>query len=1100
MRRLPSPLLTGAVTLSAGEILGKVATLVTFSVIARHYGVSAFGVFNFALGLGLLLASGVSLGLDQRLIQLVGGDLRTLGRHLTTALALRIGLFLLITGTTAAVATICTGSASKRFVIGCLVVSACLDAVTETFRTAANILGRQTTPAAILVLQRLVCLGTVVAATRFSDSLPTVAAAYTFASFLGLTLMGAFVLDLLAPGLHLGRVRRADLAQYASVVHITGLNDLVSMALFRVDVVILGLLTTDAVVGQYTAGYRLLETVLFVCWSICRVTQPALADLSRSHEERGRVLAAAFVAIGVVYAPYAAIMVMHGSALADLLFGSGLADTSVTRALALSPLLFGVAQVAVVGVLAIRPDRAVVRASAAALVVNVGGNLLFVPAFGAIAAALLTTASYGVQALLAVIAVRRFFSWAIPRDSVLAVLGATALMSAVMALAGPPVVVIVVGGVAYLVAVAVLARCGLFAGVRSAPRTSPALRFPSRRPPRMPAFLAWLLTQDRRGLVAFPVTLERLVCCSMAAVLILGPWYQEGVVPGMAVVTALGLALGCCHRERISWRYLAVAALVPLTQSASLAVAADPSWSIRLVEASWLGLGCVHAVLHLRPSSRRLVAQALVAGAWCVSVAAIASSGPMSTHEGGGVVTGRAQGPFSQPNELGAMIIMALPFAFAAVAQSKRRFSSGLSAGLLGVVVITPLVLALGLSLSRGAWLGLVVLTVTCLWLMPSVRPLLKTMVIGLSCVMLLGFVSGNAAVGAFVSRLGSLGETDRSVSDHRPDIWAFAVHLAETHPLLGVGAGGVPEQSAYPSFSPLAFVQPLHAHDLVLNTLAEGGLLAGAALVTLAAAGASQMARARRGQAPSTTLAAGAALAAMTAHGLLDVPWRAPALTGLAWIIAGLFSPLLTSSHDPIDQRTPTMPATPHEASTSRRALRIVNTSWNPAALILVVGTLVSLLVAVLIPQHDEVSAVIGLRSVTSGTQTTPIPVEELQQIAQQEAVAIASRENVEEVRREAGLGAGSKATTKVDPESATIRITGQGDDRDEAVQLTRRLASRASGRLQNGHRLEAPLLEQPTAQFASRTPNRLLIWVGGEAVSAVAALGYVLVRRRYR
>ena len=95
-----------------------------------------------------------------------------------------------------------------------------------------------------------------------------------------------------------------------------------------------------------------------------------------------------------------------------------------------------------------------------------------------------------------------------------------------------------------------------------------------------------------------------------------------------------------------------------------------------------------------------LVVALLVAGA-VSSVWALAASGPTESFYGGGVVTGRAVGVFSQPNELGLFSAVLLVLALGAwlgSASPRLRATGMVAAGLL--------VAALGASLSRGAWFG----------------------------------------------------------------------------------------------------------------------------------------------------------------------------------------------------------------------------------------------------------------------------------------------------------------------------------------------------------------------------------------------------------
>ena len=447
----------GAAILSLGEILGKIATLVTLSLVAQRLGPAQFGVFNFGLGLGVLLAAGVTLGFDQRLVQLVGGDPGSLSARLSSLLALRSALSVLVLTVTLIVVEVLGGDPTRRVVVLVMVTCACVDATVEAFRTAANIRGVQVVPAAVLVLQRLTALVLVIVALNHGSGIVAVAAAYASASVFGLVLMALASRRMANICPRPRRVTSGHVRDFVCVVGITGANEVVSMALFRVDVVILALLAGDIAVGHYSAAYRLLETVLFVSWSVCRVVQPVLADTSGQGPTRRDVLGAASALLCAVYLPYSALLITRGGDVTALLFGPEFRTPELMYGLAFAPILFALAQLATTALLAVRPDPFVLVASLAAFGVNVVGNVAFVPAFGATAAAVMTSLSYGVQALACMHRAREV-GFHVRGVGVLIAVVASLVAAAVMTWAGPLWLALLAGGVVYLSLWLVLTR------------------------------------------------------------------------------------------------------------------------------------------------------------------------------------------------------------------------------------------------------------------------------------------------------------------------------------------------------------------------------------------------------------------------------------------------------------------------------------------------------------------------------------------------------------------------------------------------------------------------------------------------------------------
>ncbi len=384
------------VTLSAAEVAGKVATLATFVVVARSSSVADYGLFSYALGLGLLLAVLSSLGLDARLIQLAGRAPQTLEAWLSALVGARVamaaGLILATWGVLAWTST----AHERRVVVLALLVAALLDTIGDAFRAAAAARGRQSGPALVMVVQRFVTLGAVAAAAGVATTVQAAAVAYLAGAFVGCALM-AIAARRAGARVRPRVVRGHHLLDLAGAVPVYGGNAMVSMALFRIDTVILAVLAGDAAVGHYAAAYRLIETTLFISWSVSRVVAPILARRGPDDADSRRVLNAAYVAVSAIYLPYALALVLEGDRLVRLLFGAGFETTALFWWLALAPWLFGLAHLAATTLLSWSPDRWVLAASGAALAVNVALNLVLVPRWGELGAAAATTVAFAVQ-------------------------------------------------------------------------------------------------------------------------------------------------------------------------------------------------------------------------------------------------------------------------------------------------------------------------------------------------------------------------------------------------------------------------------------------------------------------------------------------------------------------------------------------------------------------------------------------------------------------------------------------------------------------------------------------------------------------------------
>jgi O-antigen ligase len=194
--------------------------------------------------------------------------------------------------------------------------------------------------------------------------------------------------------------------------------------------------------------------------------------------------------------------------------------------------------------------------------------------------------------------------------------------------------------------------------------------------------------------------------------------------------------------------------------------------------------------------------------------------GQFSTEFGGSqIVSGRLQGAFDSPNQLGAFCALVIPVAAGLIfgARTARwRFAAGMA--------LLIMLATLMLSLSRGAWVGAAFALFLMLVLLKEARRLLIILAIPL---MILGFfiwslTSTKADVKVVGQRAGAL--TVLSPYDDRRVIYKEAYREIREHPVLGVGPGGFQVASTR-VVSESATLSYVHAHNLYLNWAAEVGV-----------------------------------------------------------------------------------------------------------------------------------------------------------------------------------------------------------------------------------------------------------------------------------
>ena len=249
--------------------------------------------------------------------------------------------------------------------------------------------------------------------------------------------------------------------------------------------------------------------------------------------------------------------------------------------------------------------------------------------------------------------------------------------------------------------------------------------------------------------------------------------------------------------------------------------------------------------------------------------------------------------PFSiHDNAAAAALAVTIPLALPALVGPLVR-RAGLLRALTALALIAALA-ALGLSGSRGAWIGLLLgLLVAAAWLgwgqQLSQAPWRRLVVglVTLSCgLLLLATLSPGGSIFEAAARLPRLlfGESAPS----RLDLWRRLLPLARDYLFTGSGYGSL--SMAYSSYVLLIHVPYFqHAHNLYLQVLLEQGLpglLAFGALAWF-----SFRAVARPAPEPSARVTQAAALAALTAllvHGLLDSELYASPFVPLALLPFG--------------------------------------------------------------------------------------------------------------------------------------------------------------------------------------------------------------------
>jgi O-antigen/teichoic acid export membrane protein len=381
------------------DVGSKLASLVLVIVMARELGAAPLGAFTLALSLGALLATFGRLGQQSVLTRAVARDRAQVHDYFSNTVALQLVFALPAVGLAIVFAPLFGLDSELRLLVGVMALAAFLEAVVATCFSVYQAYERLGFIPVVLIAQRWLTAGAGTIAILLGADVELIGVLY---------LGGVLVAIALAWRLlrrHVVSVRwSVDPRRWLPLLRAAlpiGLAGVFNTVLFRINIAMLAGYASTTVVGYYGAVYRAFESSLFLSWSIAAAVYPVFARLG-SHTEptvqlvfdRSLKMAAAFSF------PVAAGAMVLAEPVVTLIYGEGFAPAA--GALVLLGPAFALYPIGYLGSqLLVARDRQRVLAPTYAViaVVNIGLNLVLIPALSLEGAALSTSIS---QLLVAV--------------------------------------------------------------------------------------------------------------------------------------------------------------------------------------------------------------------------------------------------------------------------------------------------------------------------------------------------------------------------------------------------------------------------------------------------------------------------------------------------------------------------------------------------------------------------------------------------------------------------------------------------------------------------------------------------------------------------
>lgn len=382
-----------ALALAAADIVGKLASLGFYVVMARKLGEHGFGAYTFALSLAQLMTVFAGFGIDEWIARTVARDADSAPRLMTDALLAKAVFGL--TGVAAAVAVALAGGYPREvaLTVALLAFGALAELFMNVFNATFQGLDDLRVPAAASVLQRLAIAGGGIAALLAGAGIVTIAAIYFAAAMAAAALVAG---RLAARGVRPERTpSRARALRLVRGTFALGLTVLLNTMLFRVDAVLVSLIKGTAAVGFYGAAYRLLESPLFIAYGLTAALLPALSRASRSTTPSvGELAEAGLKLIVCALAPVGVAFAVLADPIVRLVFSPDFAPAvPALRLLGGAAALYGVGYFSAFVLLSQGRQGVLPWVTASVLAFNLAANLALIPLLSFRGAALVTSLS-----------------------------------------------------------------------------------------------------------------------------------------------------------------------------------------------------------------------------------------------------------------------------------------------------------------------------------------------------------------------------------------------------------------------------------------------------------------------------------------------------------------------------------------------------------------------------------------------------------------------------------------------------------------------------------------------------------------------------------
>lgn len=387
----------GWMLLSQGA--GTIAGFAFVIIVARGLGTAEYGYFTFAMSLVPLFLMVGAWGIGIAVVTEVARDRNRVSEIVSSGFVVRVGLALiglLLCFSTAPLFVKGGEPLLTVIVVGCALF---LDEISGFLANVFKAFERMRYLALMTLTNRLVSAVLAVFAIAVGGRLVAVSTMYFLGSLSALVFAVATIKRRFPP-IRVGDYRRSVMRQLLSQGLLIGAASVLNMALFRIDTVILQAIRGPIEVGMYGIAYRFLDSFLFFAWGVTNAGLPRLARTADSTGRRRTFESMASLMLAF-YVPLAVWGAFDGQWMVSVVFSSKYAAAvSAVPWLAGAGLFYAIAYLARVSAIVDGKRATIIWIAGFGLVINVCANLIVIPRYGFLGAAVVTFVSEVLDAAL----------------------------------------------------------------------------------------------------------------------------------------------------------------------------------------------------------------------------------------------------------------------------------------------------------------------------------------------------------------------------------------------------------------------------------------------------------------------------------------------------------------------------------------------------------------------------------------------------------------------------------------------------------------------------------------------------------------------------